>query len=176
MTRIFAALALSLFCSQVFALTSWVELRDQGVIKQQRDYSCGAAAVATLLTYHWGREVSESDVLDAWLAEFDQEDLRLQTFVDEGFSLWHIAKLGEPLGYYAKGLQVPIVSLTALKQPLLIYVEPFGQPHFTLVTEGFEDGVWLSDPSWGRVYVSFGELRDWVDGDSVKALWLRPTA
>ncbi len=175
MTRVLAVFALSLFCSDVFALTSWVERRDVGVIKQQRDYSCGAAAVATLLTYHWGREVSESDVLNAWLAQFDHEALSLQTFVDEGFSLWHIASLGEPLGYRATGLQVPLAALAVLKQPLLIYIEPFGQPHFTLVTEGSDRGVWLSDPSWGRVYVSFGELRDWVDGDSVKALWLKPT-
>lgn len=176
MTRIFAALTLSFFCSQVFALTSWVEQRDHGVVKQQRDYSCGAAAVATLLTHHWGREVSESDVLDAWLGQFSQEELSLQTFVDEGFSLWHIALLGEPLGYDAKGLQVPMASLAVLKQPLLIYVEPFGQPHFTLVTQGSEQGVWLSDPSWGRVYVSFSELREWIDGDTVKALWLKPAA
>lgn len=176
MTRVFAVFALSLLCSDTLALTSWVERRDQGVVKQQRDYSCGAAAVATLLTHHWGREVSESDVLDAWLAQFDHEELSLQSFVDEGFSLWHIAMLGEPLGYHARGLQVPLAALTSLKQPLLIYIEPFGQPHFTLVTEGSEHGVWLSDPSWGRVYVSFGELRDWVGGNSLKALWLKPTA
>lgn len=176
MARLIAALTLSLMCSQVLALTSWVEQRDQGVVKQQRDYSCGAAAVATLLTHHWGREVSESDVLNAWLAQFSQAELSLQAFVDEGFSLWHIAMLGEPLGYSARGLEVPLASLALLKQPLLIYVEPFGQPHFTLVTEGSELGVWLSDPSWGRVYVSLAELRDWVDNDSVKALWLRPTA
>lgn len=175
MSRIIATLALSLLCSQVQALTSWVEQRDQGVVKQERDYSCGAAAVATLLTHHWGREVSESDVLNAWLAQFSQEELSLQMFVDEGFSLWHIAMLGGPLGYRATGLQVPIVSLATLKQPLLIYVEPFGQPHFTLVTQGSEKGVWLSDPSWGRVYVSFRELRDWVNSDSVKALWFKPT-
>lgn len=176
MTQLIAALTLSLMCSQVLALTSWVEQRDQGVVKQQRDYSCGAAAVATLLTYHWGREVSESDVLNAWLAQFSQAELSLQTFVDEGFSLWHIAVMGAPLGYDAQGLQVPIASLAALKQPLLIYVEPFGQPHFTLVTEGSERGVWLSDPSWGRVHVGFSELRDWVDGEVVKALWLKPAA
>jgi predicted double-glycine peptidase len=175
MLHIIAALTLILMCSPVSALTSWVEQRDQGVVKQQRDYSCGAAAVATLLTHHWGREVSESDVLDAWLAQFSQEELSLQTFVDEGFSLWHIAMMGEPLGYRAAGLQVPIASLAVLKQPLLIYIEPFGQPHFTLVTEGSEQGVWLSDPSWGRVYVSLFELRDWIDGDAVKALWLKPT-
>ena len=96
MPKLIAALTLSLMCSQVLALTSWVEQRDQGVVKQQRDYSCGAAAVATLLTYHWGREVSESDVLNAWLAQFSQAELSLQTFVDEGFSLWHIAVMGAP--------------------------------------------------------------------------------
>ena len=33
------------------AIESWVERRDEGVVKQSLDYSCGVASVATLLTY-----------------------------------------------------------------------------------------------------------------------------
>ena len=29
------------------------EARLAGIVRQQHDFSCGAAAVATLLTYHW---------------------------------------------------------------------------------------------------------------------------
>jgi predicted double-glycine peptidase len=32
---------------------------------QQRDYSCGAAALATLLHFYWGHRVNEAMVLDA---------------------------------------------------------------------------------------------------------------
>ena len=39
-----------------FHLKSMRELRYQGVVVQHYDYSCGAAAVATLLTYSYGRQ------------------------------------------------------------------------------------------------------------------------
>lgn len=40
------------------------ELRDRGVIKQQEDYSCGAAALATLMIYYFGDETPEKEILD----------------------------------------------------------------------------------------------------------------
>ena len=36
------------------------ELRDQYVVKQDTDYSCGAAALATLLTYYFGRRAQNN--------------------------------------------------------------------------------------------------------------------
>src|SRR5262245_22399750 len=46
-----------------FPLQSFKDLRDQHVVKQAYDYSCGAAALATLLTYGLGDRVTEEDVL-----------------------------------------------------------------------------------------------------------------
>ena len=38
---------------------SWRELKDKNVVKQNRDYSCGAASLCTLLKYYWGDNVTE---------------------------------------------------------------------------------------------------------------------
>ncbi len=47
------ASAAELFFNQAFTesvpVNSWTEIRDQGIIKQRFDYSCGSAAVATVL-------------------------------------------------------------------------------------------------------------------------------
>ena len=42
---------------------SWKQLRDQGIEKQDLDYSCGSAAVATILRYYYGMDVYEKDIL-----------------------------------------------------------------------------------------------------------------
>ena len=48
-------------------VVSWQEQRDVQVVKQDRDFSCGAAAVATVLTYFYGMSVSETtDEREGW--------------------------------------------------------------------------------------------------------------
>ena len=39
------------------------QLRNENVVMQQRDFSCGAAALATVLVYYWGEDVSETTIL-----------------------------------------------------------------------------------------------------------------
>ena len=66
-------------------LKSMKDLRDQGLVKQRFDYSCGAAALATILRYGFGDEVTERDILKELfdLLSEDEEGLRRA----EGFSL-----------------------------------------------------------------------------------------
>src|SRR4051794_9358410 len=44
-------------------LMSWKDIRDHNVVMQRFDYSCGAAAMATLMNYYFGDQVTEADVL-----------------------------------------------------------------------------------------------------------------
>ena len=44
---------------------SWQDLQTKHIVMQQRDYSCGAAALATVLRYGWGEDVDEADTLRA---------------------------------------------------------------------------------------------------------------
>ncbi len=66
-------------------LKSMKDLRDQRLVKQRFDYSCGAAALATVLRYGFGDEVTERDILTELfdLLPEDEEGLRRK----EGFSL-----------------------------------------------------------------------------------------
>ena len=61
------------------------DIRDRYVVKQQFDYSCGAAALATLLTHHFGDATSEQDVLKILMAELSKDEQRLKAW--RGFSL-----------------------------------------------------------------------------------------
>ena len=43
---------------------SWKSLRDDGVVKQKYDYSCGAASLATILSFY-GANFTEKQIMDA---------------------------------------------------------------------------------------------------------------
>jgi predicted double-glycine peptidase len=43
---------------------SFLALRYEATIPQQFDYTCGAASVATTLTYYWDRPTTETEVID----------------------------------------------------------------------------------------------------------------
>jgi uncharacterized protein len=42
---------------------SWKEFRDQNIVKQDLDYSCGSASIATLLNNYYNQNVTEEQVL-----------------------------------------------------------------------------------------------------------------
>src|SRR3546814_20453572 len=42
---------------------SWKELKFTNLVRQQTDFSCGAAALATLFNYAYGRETTEQQSL-----------------------------------------------------------------------------------------------------------------
>ncbi len=66
-------------------LTSMKEARFNTTIRQQYDFSCGSAALATLLTYHYQDPVSEGVVFKAMYDRGDKAKIQ-----EYGFSLLDI--------------------------------------------------------------------------------------
>jgi predicted double-glycine peptidase len=54
----------------VVPVRNWKALRDERIVKQDLDYSCGAASLATLLNYYYGQHLTEAQIL----AALDQGD------------------------------------------------------------------------------------------------------
>ena len=50
------------------------------VVRQQFDYSCGSAALATLLRFHYERPASETEVFKAMYEAGDQVQIRATGF------------------------------------------------------------------------------------------------
>jgi predicted double-glycine peptidase len=62
--------AMILACAPTYAATlSLKEIREAGVVIQKWDTSCGAAAMATVLTYHFNDPVSEREVANGLLRQ-----------------------------------------------------------------------------------------------------------
>src|SRR5438128_1698017 len=55
---------------------SWRDIPFRTVVRQQHDYSCGSAALATLLTYSYGIKTTEVDTFTAMYAKGDQAKIQ----------------------------------------------------------------------------------------------------
>lgn len=139
------------------------ELRDRHVVKQALDYSCGAAALATLLKYYYGDSTSEGDILVLLQAGLTQEELLVKA--QRGFSLLDLKRTAQVKGYQAAGFRLRPEHLTQLVAPVMVFVEPLGYKHFA-VLRGVRDGrVYLADPARGNLRMRLDQfVQEWEQG------------
>jgi uncharacterized protein len=125
-------------------VTSLKEARYRTTIRQRYDFSCGSAATATLLTYHFDHPVTEADVFKAMFEAGDQAKIR-----KEGFSLLDMRRYLAGLGYQADGFELPLEKLGEEGLPAIVLLNDNGYRHFVVV-KGVKDGrVLLGDPARG---------------------------
>lgn len=125
---------------------SLLEIRQANVVVQQWDASCGAAALATLLTYHHGDPVSERAVAQAMLGRTDP----LRVKVRGGFSLLDLKRFAEARGFQADGyIGVSLDELAAFGAAI-VPVDFEGYPHFVVFRGRRGERILLSDPAFGN--------------------------
>lgn len=129
---------------------SWKTLRDRRVVKQDLDYSCGAASLATLLNEFYGQTLTEAELLEA----MDKGDLRAS------FDDMQRALTG--FGFKAQGFAASWAQLRKLKMPVVVYLKHRKDDHFSVLRGIDENTVWLADPSLGnRTYSRAQFLAMW---------------
>jgi predicted double-glycine peptidase len=121
-------------------------LKFQSVIRQGYDFSCGSAALATLLTFHYNRPVTEEEVFDAMWAVGDKENIRAK-----GFSLLDMKTYLESIGIKADGFRVPLDKLAGVGVPTIALIVRKGYAHFVVLRGIHKDYVVLGDPSLGAI-------------------------
>jgi len=142
---------------------SWRELKDKNVVKQDRDYSCGAASLCTLLKYYWGDNVTEQkilDELDKMLTPAERKD-RIQ----DGLSLTDLRKVCVKMGYLASIGTLTFEQLAQSKIPVLVGMKIGKFYHFAVFrgTDGYY--VYLADPARGNIRGPVKEFTDvWQKG------------
>jgi predicted double-glycine peptidase len=125
------------------------EQRFQKTIHQQYDFSCGSAALATLLTHHYNFPVSEQEVFREMFTRGDQAKIK-----KEGFSLLDIKNYLAIRGFDADGYVAEIEKLSTAGVPAIVLVKEQGYYHFVVV-KGLRDGrVLIGDPSSGTRAIS----------------------
>jgi len=143
---------------------SMKDLRDQNVVKQRFDFSCGAAALATILRYGFGEAVNEADILTELFGLLTDEEL--DTVRRTGFSLLHLQRVAQARGYQAQGFRLAPDQLPQLGGPVIVFVEPRGYEHFAVLRGVRGDRVYLADPSRGNMRMpAYAFLKDWLRDD-----------
>src|SRR5688500_4242913 len=145
-----AGLLLLAGAAQAQPVLSLPEIRPEGVVVQQWDSSCGAAALATALTYAVKDPVSERTVAEGMLRRTDP----LRVRVRGGFSLLDMKRFAENRGYSAAGFRdLSLDELLRMQSPIVPIAE-HGSPHFVVV-RGLRDGALdIADPAFGNRKIS----------------------
>lgn len=131
-------------------INSWKTMRDTEIVKQDLDYSCGAASLATILSEYYGLSVTEEEILKI----MDKEDMRA-SFDDMANAL-------KELGFRGVGYAASFEQLTKLKIPVIVYTKHRRDDHFSVLRGINSDTVWLADPSQGnRTYSRYQFLEMW---------------
>ena len=120
------------------------ELRFRTVIRQQFDFSCGSAALATLLAYHYEDKVNEQDVFKEMFDRGNQDKIRR-----EGFSLLDIKNYLVARGYRADGFRTSLDKLGTIGVPAIVLINHNGYRHFVVVKGLSGREVLLGDPAAG---------------------------
>lgn len=140
------------------AVKSWKALRDAGIVKQDYDYSCGAASIATLINRQYGLAYGEKEILE--LLSKEAQETWKASFAD-------MQKIMPSLGFRAEGYAVSFEQLLQLRAPVIVYLRYRNNDHFSVLYGIDGETVLLADPSLGHVSLSRTQFLDaWKTRDS----------
>lgn len=143
----------------VFAMrvTTMRDMPFRTIVRQQYDYSCGSAALATLLREHYGRAVNEAQVFVAMYAVGDQPKIR-----KVGFSLLDMKTYLNSIGFSADGYRETLEDLQASDAPGIAVIQIGGYRHFVVVKGVHADKVLVGDPAQGlKAYTNADFAKIW---------------
>lgn len=143
---------------------SMLEIRREHVVVQKWDISCGAAALATLLKYQHGDDVTERQVAIALMSRPEYIQIPDLVRARQGFSLLDLKRYADTRGY--KGIGYGKLDLEHLleKAPIIVSIRTHGYNHFVIFRGMLGNRVLLADPAWGnRTMLATEFLDSWID-------------
>lgn len=142
------------------SVTSFQDQRFAQLYRQQYDFSCGSAALASLLSYHYDWPVTEQDVFSEMLALADKEKV-----LRDGFSMLDMKRYLEANGYQADGFRMPLEGLRErVRVPVIALVTLGGYRHFVVIKGISQREVLVGDPARGLKAYSWAEFNQHWDG------------
>jgi len=130
-------------------------LQDQfrGIVRQAYDYSCGSAALTTLLNGYVGTQLNEQQIMNG-LLEYGERDKIIER---RSFSLLDMKRFVNALGLDSGGYRGEFEDLVKQGQPAIVPISYAGFKHF-VINKGYKDGrVYIADPALGNI--SFDQER-----------------
>lgn len=154
-------------------LSSVQELRTRGAVLQRHEYSCGAAALATLMG-RFGTKAEEVEVLKRVFGENlpKTRDAKGAELLP-ALTMADLEKGAREYGFKVVSLQVKRTEdlervLDAL-QPVIARMTLYSEyHHFVVIHRLDEDWAWISDPAYGHVKLPKSQLFSaWESGERI---------
>ena len=131
----------------------------RGIVRQAYDYSCGSAALTTLLNGYVGANLNEKQTMDG-LLRYGEYNRIIER---RSFSLLDMKRFVTALGYSSGGYKGQIKDLIALDKPAIVPIAYAGFKHF-VVYKGYKEGrIYVADPALGNISFNvdrFAEIWD----------------
>lgn len=132
-----------------------VEDQFRGIVRQAYDYSCGSAALTTLLNGYVdvGVTMTEQQVMNG-LLKFGETEKIVER---RSFSLLDMKRFVGAIGFESGGYKGEFSDLVKQGQPAIVPISYAGFKHF-VVFKAYKNGrVYVADPAVGNI--SFDETR-----------------
>jgi len=140
--------------SQAVSMEPYSELKYRHIVRQAYDYSCGSAALVTILKFHIGISVTEQQAMEGMLEKGEKEKI----IERRGFSLLDMKRYAASLNVPAAGYKAEVKDLLTLEEPAIVPIDYGGAKHF-VVLRGIRNGVvFIADPSAGNLAFSVQEF------------------
>ena len=141
-------------------VTSMKAARFVSTLRQQYDFSCGSAAVATLLTHQYGYRVGEVEVFQHMFERGDQARIQV-----EGFSMLDMKRYLDALGFRAEGVEASLDQLAQAGLPAIALIHENGYAHFVVIKGVRGERLVVGDPAMGTRVMARAEFeRHWRNG------------
>ena len=133
---------------------SMVDRKFDGVVRQRYDFSCGSAALATLLRHHYDMAVDEADAFRGMWSRGDRAQIRRL-----GFSLLDMKRWLASHRLAADGYKVSLDKIAQTGVPGIALISVKDYRHFVVIKGVRRDEVLLGDPSNGVVIMPRAEFQ-----------------
>lgn len=137
-----------------------VEQKFRNIVRQAYDYSCGSAALTTVLNFYVGRSLTERQVMEG-LLHYGESERIVQR---RAFSMLDMKRLVTALGYPSGGFKAEIEDLMELDHPAIVPIDHAGFKHFVVLRTIRDGRVYLADPSVGNISFTVAQFQEkWDD-------------
>lgn len=135
------------------------EKRFDGIVRQQTDFSCGAAVIATLFLDGFGAPVGEADVLKGMFNITNPDVVKAR-----GFSLLDMKRYAKLVGLGAEGYDLTLEQLADLRVPAIVLLNVGGYHHFVILRHADARYAYLADPALGYLRLTLADFAaEWND-------------
>ena len=136
-----------------------LDRRFYSVIRQRYDFSCGSAALATLMRYHYGIPVDEAAAFSGMWEKGDQDAIRAS-----GFSLLDMKRYLAAHALETQAFRVTLDQIAKTGVPGIALTVTRGYRHFVVIKGVTAQHVLVGDPSRGLQRYQRAEFEKVWDG------------